>query len=175
MTIRPAKSSDLPFFRRLYREAFPRSERKPVSMLRREVKRGRMEMLILCEGDAPVGLIVTAICAEPVLIDYFAIEPSMRGRGLGSHALDAIRSYYGGKPLFLEIEAPDPAAPNQAQRLSRKRFYERCGFLDTGHRVRLMGIPMELLSSAPVTRNACRHAYEVLYGKWVGRIVKLEE
>ncbi len=175
MKLRPAEKADLSFVRRLYKEAFPRSERKPFSMIRRETARGRMELLVLLENEVPAGLAVTAVCAEPILIDYFAIDETMRGRGLGTAALAAIRSYYGEKTLFLEIEAPDPAAPNHIQRVARKRFYERSGFLDTGYRVQLMGIPMELLSTDTVMLEECHRAYRALYREWCDRLIQFND
>lgn len=44
--------------------------------------------------------------------------------------LDEFKNLYNGKKIFLAIEQlEEENAPNQKQRMSRYKFYQRCGFL----------------------------------------------
>ena len=131
---------------KLYREAFPANERKPRWLLRRQRRRGIGEILALSEGDKTVGLVITAIMGELVLVDYLAVNEALRGGGIGSRALELIRERYSGRRIFLEIEEPREDAENNAQRIRRKAFYERCGVHDAGVRAYVYGCDFMLMT-----------------------------
>ena len=163
--IQPASRAERPYIRQIYMEAFPREERKPFWLIRRHMRHGKMELLSVVNDGAPVGLAITATGRSVVLLDYFAIEAGRRDGGLGSAALAALLQRYEGKQFFLEIESTEIPSDNQAQRLSRKAFYLRNGLQDTGLRMSLFGVDMELLSSpAGLDWPACSSIYRLLYG-----------
>nr|WP_230402955.1 GNAT family N-acetyltransferase [Lentilactobacillus kosonis] len=60
---------------------------------------------------------------------FLAIDPSNRSQGYGSQALMAIKQQYVGNKLALIIEEVKTAAPNYEQRLKRKAFYLKNGFV----------------------------------------------
>lgn len=131
---------------RLYRASFPRCERKPFAMIRHLCKAGKAEMLSVRDAGGFCGLVITMLYHDLVLVDYFAIAERQRGRGRGSAALKCIAERYAGRRVFLEIERPDAAAENNAERLRRKDFYLRNGLREVGVAVRLFGVEMELLT-----------------------------
>lgn len=174
--IYPAGKKDMDFIKRLYAAAFPAAERKPFSLIRRQVRRGLMELLVIADAEQPVGFAVTARAGEVVLIDYLAISDSCRSRGYGSAALRLLTGRYAGCALFLEVEASDNRAENQAQRIARKAFYLRNGFVETGEQIRLFGVEMELLSYPDALRFAdCLPLYRRLYGRFYARRLQLLE
>ena len=59
-----------------------------------------------------MGLAITASDGELVLLDYFAVDPSKRGQGAGSEALQLLLALYNDRQFFLEIERPVDDAPN---------------------------------------------------------------
>ena len=61
-------------------------------------------------------------------------------------ALEMLKKRYEDKRFLLEIETPDEKASNQIQRVRRKNFYLRGGMQETGIRISLCGVPMELMS-----------------------------
>lgn len=94
----------------LYREAFPADERKPFSLIMEKRQEGSMEILSLENRvNAPAGISITAsptrhqVLGEAILVydndlvllDYFAISPSLRGNGFGSRALPFMNMYSG--------------------------------------------------------------------------------
>ena len=160
MELSNAGSLDLKYIWDLYRNSFPDAERKPFSLIERKAAMGTMDVLLMSEGGKRLGLAITAFDGNLVLLDYFAVDPSKRGQGAGSEALQLLLALYSDRQFFLEIERPVDEAPNLEERILRKQFYLKNGMLETGIMIRLYGIPMELLASCPVlTFEACRGMY----------------
>ena len=130
---------------RLYRTAFPASERKPFSMIIKMWKAGKTDIWCLMEDGTFRGLAITINSPKLVLLDYFAVEESCRGQGVGHGALAAILEYYCDRGVFLEIEDPELPGDDQPLRQRRKAFYRSCGLEELGVKALLFGVPMELL------------------------------
>ena len=67
-----------------------------------------MEILSI-ENDTGdfLGLAITILYKDIVLLDYFAVDDNQRNNGAGSSALRMLLERYLGKRFLLEIEAPD--------------------------------------------------------------------
>ncbi len=167
-TMETATKADEPTIRQLYREAFPRSERKPFWLIRRKAHQGIAELLVVRSDGAFAGLVVTLLHGDLVLLDYFAIKPECRGQGLGGQTLALLRERYAGRRIVLEIEPPDEASDNAEQRARRKAFYLRHGFSETGIGVRLFGVVFALLCTGG---DVGFREYEALlrrvFGRWM--------
>ncbi len=124
-------SSDV---RRLYELSFPEAERIEWERLCGQIDTFPLDATAWRD---PSG----ALCAITIVLPqpdvnwfwYFAVEPGMRGNGLGTRILHAVmQQYLGGKPLILDMEHPgQPDAPNTAERRRRRDFYARNGWRDT--------------------------------------------
>lgn len=136
---------DLPALYLLYLHAFPASERKPFSIIRRMAREGRTDLWTIRKDGRLAGLAATVNSPDIVLLDYFAIRKKLRGQGVGSEALRAFLRMYEGRGVMVEIESTRIAAPNQPERERRRRFYESCGMELMGFEADLFGIRMELL------------------------------
>ena len=175
MKLSTATSLDMPFILDLYQKAFPESERKPFSLIERKAAMGSMEILVINEGGRRCGLAITAMGPDTdlVLLDYFAISEEYRGMGIGTEAILLLKELYCDRQFFLEIEELDETAPNKEERIRRKQFYLRNGMLETGIRVSLFHVDMELLASKPgLTFEECEKLYRELLGPAYGNIVK---
>lgn len=174
MELCTAGSLDMKFILELYQSAFPAEERKPFSLIERKAAMGEQEILLVREEGKRAGLAITVLSDELVLLDYFAVAERFRGQGVGSEALQVLRELYSGRQFFLEIEEPNEAAANQAQRLRRKEFYLKNGMAETGIRCTLFGVDMELLAAGPgLTCEKCEKLYRSLYGPMYQKIVRL--
>ena len=130
----------------LYIRAFPESERKPFDLMEKNADNGSMEILSLENEDGEfLGLVITILYEDKVLIDYFAVDESKRNCGIGGKALKLISDRYKDSKIFLEIETPDKNAENNAQRVSRKAFYLRNGMKESGIHADIYDTDMELL------------------------------
>lgn len=174
ITLKEADRNTLAPLRKLYRRSFPCSEKKPFSMIISKKNEGKVEILAAVdEAGKFCGLMITAFDDEYVLLDYFAVEPDKRGRGIGSLLLEKLRERYAGKKIFLEIERVESKQGNSEQKQRRKRFYKRCGLTETGLFVDLAGVEMEILSfgcEMPFVRYF--EFYEHYLGSLAKRIVK---
>ncbi len=147
MQLTIAKNELLDQVETLYLEAFPAAERKPFSMLEEMQRQGLGEILAMTDdNEAFLGLAVVLRRGDLVLLDYLAVAPEGRSRGVGSETLRQLAARFAGSRLLIEIELPDEAAANNSQRLRRRQFYLRAGFAELDVRVSLAGVPMELLS-----------------------------
>ena len=106
---------------------------------------------------------------------FFAVEGGLRGRGCGSGILTHMAQK--GKPVLLNVEIPEEAAPNYPQRLQRMAFYQKNGFRDTGFHIREVGGVFAVLSSTGwMEPEAYRAAFQKLsLGLWRPKIFKPED
>lgn len=168
-TISPSNKPDIV---RLYKEAFPRSERKPFSLMERRERFGHMEILSI-EEEVFLGLAITVLHEDLVLLDYFAISSGARGQGAGGRALSLLKKRYAGRRLFLEIEFPEESASNYADRLRRREFYRRHDITPVGLDIEDMGVHMEVLSyGCPVSFAEFTTLLEKGLGKAMFRMVR---
>ena len=130
--------------RRLYLEAFPPAERKPFGRIRRMYRQGRADVWRVEEDGRFAGFATTVNGDALVLLDYFAVERSRRGQGVGSAAMECMQKIYADRGFFVEIESTLEPSP---QREKRKRFYMAAGMEPMEVHVRVFGVRMELLGS----------------------------
>jgi len=151
----------------LYHRAFPRSEKKPVSMIRRMQKKGTTDVWYLEQNGRFVGLAATINSPRIVLVDYLAIHDKSRDHGNGSQALKKLREQYTGRGVFVEIECLYEDADNYEERCRRKQFYLRNGMTEMHTTARLFGVDMELLGyDCQLNYEEYREFYRIHYGEW---------
>ena len=131
----------------LYERAFPEAEKKPLWLFEKMEAEGRLEILALEWEGRFAGLIINMISGDKALLDYFAIEDSIRGAGLGSRAIREMLARFRDRKYILEIEALNPQAENYEERKRRKYFYLKNGVKETGVFAYVYGTDFELLSS----------------------------
>lgn len=74
-----AASAQLANIERLYLEAFPAVERKPFPLMVQKSQEGIIELLAIEEEDGSfLGLAITVLHGNDVLLDYFAVCPQDR-------------------------------------------------------------------------------------------------
>lgn len=158
---------------RLYRSAFPRSEKKPFSMILSMCKKGKSDAWYCEENGRFAGLVITINGADKILLDYLAVSAKMRGCGIGSEMLRAMRQIYEGKGIFLEIEAVDEKAENYEERKNRKKFYLSNGMTEMNVYVELFGVDMELLGyDCSLTVEEYRNFYRDNYNEWAASHIR---
>lgn len=155
--------------RRLYGRAFPRTERKPFAVIRRMWRAGKTDVWVLRRAGRFAGFASTINGDGLVLIDYLAVAEALRGQGVGSAALAALADKYPGCGLFVEIESAFEPGEDQAERLRRRAFYQRCGFRSCRTLASVFGVPMELMGRGCCVDFAAYHRfYCTHYSAWAG-------
>ena len=134
--------------RAIYLEAFPKEERLPWWLLRLNATRKGIDITGWLEDDRLRGITVSVTEGGLHFLLFFAIHPQCRGKGYGSAILEALKTQY--ETVVLNVEPLLPDAPNLSQRQRRFRFYNRCGFRDTGYHVWEVGGMFRVLSTKEI-------------------------
>ncbi len=151
----------------LYQSAFPRSEKKPFSMIRSMHQKGKSDVWRFERNGRFAGIIITINGEEYILLDYLAVDKKQRGTGIGSEILGLMKAQYTGKGVFLEIESVYEDCENKAERVRRKHFYEKCGMESMEVFVWLFGVKMELMSfGCKLTFEQYHAFYRDNYNQW---------
>ena len=152
---------------RLYMEAFPAAERKPIWMILKMYRKGKTDIWCLEKDGKFVGLGITINSKDLILLDYFAVKKNRRGTGIGSAAIKTLIQQYSGKGFFLEIESTLEEAPNRLQRAKRKQFYLSSGLEELHVTAKLFGVNMELLGiCCRLTYESYKNFYRENYNEW---------
>ena len=130
----------------LYKEAFPKEERKPFTFIEKLRKEDKCIIYTAVEDEKFVGLAIILKDENYALIDYLAVAPSMRCMGIGEKILNELKEIYSNKCLFLERETVLNSCDNPEQRNRRRKFYLRNGFSDSGVFVNVYTVDMTLMT-----------------------------
>ena len=164
---KPKTSLEMLKIRHLYKEAFPRCERKPFGIIKAMAKKGKTDLWCFEDEGGFAGLCATINGSDNILIDYLAVARKRRGTGVGSRMLRALLNHYSDFGVFLEIEELDESAENSAERVRRREFYLRQGFTPMDTFVNLFGVNMELLGvDCQMSFDEYREFYLNNYGKF---------
>jgi GNAT superfamily N-acetyltransferase len=150
LTIRPMMEEELPeVYARVARD-FPPIEYPPLHKMRGHVARRAVEGY-LCQREgrpAAYALVLRAEGLKRAMLFLYAVEPALRGLGVGSEFLGALlEKYQACDGLYAEVEkaelAPDGAARSAC--LRRIAFYRRLGFAPVeGLHYSIYGVEMHL-------------------------------
>ncbi len=108
--------------RNLYLTAFPPNERREIDELKKQIYHVECDVNLILTGKRIAGFVILWNFTDFVFLEHFAIEPGLRGLGIGERTLAEIKSRFQ-KTVILETEMP-----NDEVSLRRIRFYERNGF-----------------------------------------------
>ncbi len=169
MEIKKTALKDIHRVKKLYNEAFPKCERMPFWLMIADSFKGKLDILSIIQNRSFTGFAVMLVCGDKALLLYYAIEKSMRGRGLGSEALGIMTERYKNHTFYLEIESTKTDCPDLEKRLKRKQFYQRNGLSETGLEVCLFGTDMEVLSKG---KRLGYKEYIMPYEKTFGKRVR---
>lgn len=159
--------------KKLYQRAFPDYEKKPFWLIRLKNMQGKSDVWYIEDESEFIGLAIIMSAPGLVLLDYFAIDDKLRGRGYGSKALKMLQEQYTDFCFFLEIESVFDVCDNVEQRLRRKEFYLRNGMTEMKLMVNLFGTNMEVLGyDCKLDFDRYKTVYEYSYGKSITRNVK---
>lgn len=162
--------------KRLYRDAFPRNERMPFFVIRRECRKGNAEMFAVVSNSGKFGgFAVTMRRGDIVMLSYFAICPQLRDRGIGSRVIKALMRRYKDARFILEIEDVNEPCGDPETRLRRREFYLRNGMISAGFTAHVFMSDLEVLTSGKhVTFEEYRDLYRSRRGNRVALNVTLK-
>ena len=129
------KTKDYKKINELYLKAFPVEERVPFWLLKWKSKTVNTHFYSIYDDETWVGFIYFIVFNDFLFILFFAIDENYRSKGYGSEIINKIKDMYVGCNIVLNTEVVDENAPNNADRIRRRRFYDKLGFTETGYRI----------------------------------------
>ncbi|MEM0514675.1 GNAT family N-acetyltransferase [Pseudoalteromonas sp. YIC-827] len=172
---RPLSKYDLNYSNviELYKEAFPGVRRVPSCILRYIMRKGKAGFFVLYQYDSWIGLIYLTEYKDIVFVHFFAISQARRSGGYGSKVMESLKAMYSQKRIVLNIEELNEQAENYLQRLKRKAFYEKNGFVSSGYIVKEPGERLEMMIfGGNVTKEEVQAMYKSLFGRMLGSFIR---
>lgn len=168
LNTKPDKSK-IKAIKRLYKTSFPRNERKPFLMIKQCRNKNNADIIsIESDNGRFLGLAVTLMNDDYVLLDYFAVADNMRSKGIGTEAIRLLKERYKGRKFFLEAESGDDDLKSR-----RRNFYSRNGLSPSEYKVSLFGVPMVIFSdNTKITFEEYKSLYLDVLGKYTDSFVK---
>lgn len=111
---------------------FPPFERPPLPFFLKMIKKASSELYLYEKDGQDMAYAVFHEVDGYVLLNFFAVYESQRGKGIGSELLGEFSRIYGDrKGILLEAEHTEYAKDQAEETVRRKRitFYERSGYL----------------------------------------------
>lgn len=130
----------------LYKNAFPKEERKTFFFINKLKKAGKAHIYTAVDNDKFLGFAIILSDDKYALIDYLAVNEKTRGTGIGSEIINELKKIYSNKCLFLERETVLKNCENPEQRNRRRNFYLRNDFEDSGVYVNVYTVDMTLMT-----------------------------
>ncbi|MCF0260908.1 MAG: GNAT family N-acetyltransferase, partial [Erysipelotrichaceae bacterium] len=149
----------------LYLSAFPKEERKPYEVMEDMARRGRMRLWAVEDDEGLCALAYFILGREIVILDYLAVHPDKRDQLIGSWVLNRVFESFD-KPVLVEIESTLRDA--DPMKVRRKNFYLRNGLRPNPYEILLAGIPMEMMSTAPVSFDQYYQTQQEYLTDWLG-------
>lgn len=171
MTCSQAKSlSQWAKIQRLYKKAFPREERKPLSIIKSMQKSQKSDVWFFEKDGKFVGFAATINSDKLILLDYLAVKSECRHMGIGSEILKTLRQKYTGKGVFLEIERVKEELEPSDNRRKRKQFYITNGMKELNVYAKVFGVEMELMGwDCELNFDEYRSFYSDYYSKFAAK------
>lgn len=130
------------------RDDFPPDELKPLDRIEVSINEGKY----LCigafgEDGKLVAYAFFVMTGDKCLLDYYAVIPELRGKGIGSAFLSEAIRKADSSFTMIEIEDPSEAADEKEKLICQKRmdFYLNAGCINTEVRVVTFGVSFLLL------------------------------
>ncbi len=115
----------------IYREAHPRSERKPSSLLVEMIGNPAYCFLVVVREEDVVGFTISVCFArsDACLLEYMAIAANARGQGIGQFIFRHLVELQPvcGRYLLAEVDSEKLPSEDRSDRMRRKRFYRNLG------------------------------------------------
>ena len=128
-------------YNEVFREAFPRTELKPLRAMERMIEAGEYDFWGMFRDGEPVCFLCNWRDGNYILIDYFCVPKTMRSGGIGSTALPMMMAQYPEDTVFIgetEAETGDPERDELI--LRRQGLYRRLGAQFMPYECALFGV-----------------------------------
>ena len=127
---------------------FPADELRPLRIIISTIEKGMCDCYGLYDVNELIGYAFLLKKDNSFMLDYLAISPEHRNKGIGAKMLKMLSECYADADnVLLEVEDPDKAETDEDRDLQSRRraFYLRNGCTDTGLRMKCFQVPFQIL------------------------------
>ena len=151
----------------LFLEAFPEDERPPLFVFLRSIDKEQIKLVNFYDGDAFIGFAYLASIEDICCIFFLAVSATYRHQGYGGQILESLKEEYSEKVLMLGFEEVSPKYPNYEERVLRKAFYNKHGFIDNKIKTNEYGVIYETayIGSHQVSFSKYLEIFKLVFGK----------
>ncbi len=132
--------------KKIYLEAFPKAERKPLFVVKYSIIRGKTKVITVIENEILQGFAMVIPFENMVMVDYLAVSNEIRSKGVGSKIIAEVCKQFENKKIVLLIERINDSAINSEQRSARRKFYIKNGFTSSNIYINGISGEMEILN-----------------------------
>ena len=143
---------DLKEIERLYNNSFPKNERIDFERLLRMLDDDR-RMHVYLEDEKIIGMAYFFIFEDIAYLGYICVEEELRNKGYGTVILNKIKEEYQGYRIGIDIEEVKQNSSNIEERVRRRDFYIRNGFVSTDIFYNFFFVDYEILSCGGLIRK----------------------
>ena len=146
---------EIPQLEKLYHahmeKDFVPQELRPWHSVKHLTEQGCYDTFACREEGQLVAYAAFARCEAGVLLDYFAVVPQLRGKGVGSRffrELKGVFPQFEAPCIFIEVESLESASSPEEREVRRRRiqFYQRCGCEGTPIFAHLFGVEYQIMT-----------------------------
>lgn len=166
-------SSDYRKISRLYKLSFPADERAPMWLLAFKSKSENVDFWGLYSDDEWVGLAYVISEGKASYLFYLALSENLRGKGIGSKALQSLKKHYAGQRLFLALEQLDESAKNYEERQKRRNFYLKNGMKPLPLTIREASVTYDVMGTGDVEPEEYKSMMKKYFGA-ASRLVSMD-
>lgn len=131
--------------KKIYIDSFRKEERMSFFMMVLLTKITPTEFLAFYDNSQLCGFTYLSTIKNITFIMFLAVDKNLRSKGYGSKILEKIQERYPNQKIVISIERCDVDATNKKDRIRRKKFYLKSGYIDTGYFIELSKIEQELI------------------------------
>ena len=151
----PIQKLEIPQLEKLYHahmeKDFVPQELRPWHSVKHLTEQGCYATFACREEGQLVAYAAFARCEAGVLLDYFAVVPQLRGKGVGSRffrELKGVFPQFEAPCIFIEVESLESACSPEEREVRRRRiqFYQRCGCEGTPIFAHLFGVEYQIMT-----------------------------
>lgn len=169
MILEEYNKKDLKQVKKLFISAFPPEERPPFFILKNKLKNPSSKLLIAKENGVFQGFIYLVTYKDLIYLFFFAVEKSLRGKGVGSEILTLLKEKYSDFRIFLAREQLIPDEPNYEERINRYNFYVKNEFFNISFTIKEGDVTFDTMAT---DENISPDDYLNLMYSWMGPVMK---
>ena len=151
---------------------FPQDELKPLAHILSMVEDGTCTFYALRQNKEVLSYFSVCVNGEGLLVDYLAVNEKYRGQGIGTKALEFLKSVANNKYIIVECEDEEKSKDetDRKTRLKRIAFYERSGFKRSGVSSNLFGVDYIILTyPTELSKEKVKELSSTVYLRMLGK------